>query len=50
MWSRMSRGDTVFLKTTHDVVDFAPKWRPLSDGRYVDERPPLLRLHAVLVE
>jgi sporulation protein YlmC with PRC-barrel domain len=28
-------GDTVFLKITHDVVDFAPKWRPLSDGTYV---------------
>ena len=28
-------GDTVFLKTDPDVVDFAPKWRPLSDGTYV---------------
>jgi sporulation protein YlmC with PRC-barrel domain len=29
-------GDTVFLKTTREVVDFAPKWTSLSDGRYVD--------------
>ena len=28
-------GGTVFLKTDRDVVEFAPKWRPLGDGTYV---------------